>query len=53
LKERKVQLRGEVFNITNHPNFGNPGSAFGGPGFGVVSSADPARRVQLGLRFVW
>lgn len=52
-ERRKIQLRGEFFNITNHPNFGNPGSTFGAPGFGVISTADPARRVQLGLRFVW
>jgi len=52
-ERRKVQLRGEFFNITNHPNFGNPGSAFGGPGFGVISSANPGRRVQLGARIVW
>ncbi len=52
-ERRKIQLRGEFFNITNHPNFGNPGSAFGGPGFGVVSTADPGRRVQIGARMVW
>lgn len=52
-ERRKFQLRGEFFNITNHPNFGNPGNAFGGPGFGVINSADPARRVQLGARLVW
>jgi hypothetical protein len=50
---RKFQLRGEFFNVTNHPNFGNPGNALGAPGFGVVNSADPARRVQLGARMVW
>ena len=52
-ERRKLQLRGEFFNLTNHPNFGNPGSSFGGPGFGVINSADPARRVQLGARLVW
>lgn len=50
---RKIQLRGEFFNITNHPNFGTPGIALGAPGFGIINSADPGRRVQVGLRVVW
>lgn len=50
---RKVQLRGETFNVANHANFGLPGRVFGAPGFGTVSSAGPARRVQLGLRIVF
>ena len=52
-ERRKIQLRGEFFNVGNHPNFGNPGGTFGGPGFGVVASADPGRRVQVGARIVW
>lgn len=52
-EQRKVRLRAETFNITNHPNFGVPGRTFGGPGFGIVNSAGPARRIQLGLRFVY
>lgn len=52
-ERRKLQLRGEFFNLMNHPNLGNPGSTLGGPGFGVISSADPGRRVQLGARLVW
>jgi hypothetical protein len=52
-ERRKLQLRGEFFNLTNHPNFGNPGGTFGGPGFGVINTADPGRRVQIGARLVW
>jgi hypothetical protein len=52
-ERRKFQLRGEFFNLTNHPNFGNPGNVLGGPGFGVINAADPGRRVQLGARMVW
>jgi hypothetical protein len=51
-----VQFRGEVFNVFNvfnHPDFAPPGSAFGGPGFGVISSATDARVWQLGLRIVF
>ncbi len=50
---RKFQIRGEFFNLTNKVNFGNPGTALGGPGFGVVGSAAPARQIQVGARFVW
>ena len=49
----KVQIRGEFFNITNHPNFGNPGATLNGPGFGIVSGAGAGRRIQLGARFVF
>lgn len=52
-ENRKFQFRAESFNIGNHPNFGVPGRTFGAPGFGVVSVAGPARRVQLGLRLVF
>ncbi len=44
-ERRKLQLHGEFFNLMNYPNAGNPGSTLGGPGFGVISSADPDRRV--------
>jgi hypothetical protein len=50
---RKVQIRGEFLNATNHTNFGGPGRVFGAPGFGVISSAAPARRIQLGARFIF
>jgi hypothetical protein len=50
---KKVQVRGEFFNFTNHPNFGGPGATLNGPGFGIVSSAGPGRRIQLGARFVF
>jgi hypothetical protein len=49
----KFQLRGEFFNITNHPNFGGPGATINGPGFGIVSGAGPGRRIQIGARFVF
>lgn len=52
-ERKKVQIRGEFFNITNHPNFGGPGATLNGPGFGIVATAAPGRRIQLGARFVF
>lgn len=52
-EHRYVQLRLETFNSFNHPNFDLPGHAIGAPGFGVISSADPGRIIQLGVRAVF
>ena len=52
-EDRKLQLRGEFLNATNHPNFGLPARVLNAPGFGVISSAGPARRVQIGARIVF
>jgi hypothetical protein len=52
-EDRKLQLRGEFLNATNHANFGLPGRVLNAPGFGVISSAGPARRVQIGARIVF
>jgi hypothetical protein len=49
----RLQFRGELLNAFNHPDFGQPGKSFGGSGFGLVSSADGPRTVQLGLRLVF
>jgi hypothetical protein len=54
LTERvSTEVRAEVFNVINHTNFANPGTVFNSPTFGVISSAGPARQVQLGLRITF
>lgn len=55
IRERlHAQLRGEFFNLFNTPQFGRPGTAFGNPQFGVISSqANTPRQTQFGLKLVW
>ena len=50
---RSLQVRVELFNAFNHPNFGLPGHTLGAPDFGIVSTASGGRTIQLGLRAVF
>ena len=47
---RRLQIRWEVFNSLNHTNLGLPQSSIDSPGFGSITSAGPARVIQLGAR---
>jgi outer membrane receptor protein involved in Fe transport len=53
----KFQLRGEAFNVWNHPAFANPGTSFGTASFGRINDtanrANPARQIQLGAKLFW
>jgi hypothetical protein len=47
-----LQFRAEFFNAFNHTNLGAPGTSFGAPNFGQISSiVGFARDIQFGLRF--
>jgi hypothetical protein len=47
-----LQFRAEFFNLWNHAQFNEPGNAFGGANFGVItSSAVPGRILQFGLKY--
>jgi Carboxypeptidase regulatory-like domain/TonB dependent receptor len=49
----KVQLRAEVFNIANHPNFSVPGASITTPSsFGVISSVvNENRTIEFAAKF--
>jgi outer membrane receptor protein involved in Fe transport len=47
----QLQLRVEVFNLTNHVNYGRPDNRFGAASFGAISVAGPARQMQFGARY--
>lgn len=49
-----VVLRGESFNLMNHPEFSAPGTMVNTPLFGVVSSqANLPRQLQIGLKVLF
>jgi hypothetical protein len=46
-----VMLRGEFFNLMNHPNFGLPGSNVAAPNtLGVINGASDPCILQIGAR---
>jgi len=50
-EQSKLQLRFEVFNLTNHANFTLPDVNVDTNTAGTITSALPAREIQLGARF--
>jgi hypothetical protein len=47
---RRLQIRSEFFNALNHTNFGLPVNSRDSPAFGTITSAAPARVIQIGAR---
>ena len=52
---RRLQLRAEVYNLTNTPNFGLPDAQFGSTGFGSISSIGNSipRQMQFGVKYLF
>lgn len=50
----RIEVRAEIFNLANHPRFGQPNSGVGDPFFGTIEGDAPGespRAFQFGLRF--
>ena len=45
-----LQVRGDAYDVFDHANFGQPASAIGALGVGVITRATTNRTVQLGAR---
>ncbi len=50
---RTLEVRAEIFNVTNTPPLGAPNTTVGAAAFGTITSAGDPRVVQLGLKFVF
>jgi outer membrane receptor protein involved in Fe transport len=59
---RRFELRGEVYNALNHPNFlfaapgpqnSNNATTFGSTNFGILTAAHDPRLIQIGLKFYY
>lgn len=50
-EQTRFELRGECFNCLNHPNFLPPSGLQGTVNFGRITSAEPARTLQVAGKF--
>jgi len=50
---QQLQLRVEFFNLFNQERFGQPGNQIGTPTFGVITTAEDGRIVQLGIKYTF
>ncbi len=54
LSERiRLELRGEVYNLTNSPRWGNPVSSINDANFGQILSAGGERELQVAVRLTF
>jgi hypothetical protein len=50
---KRLEFRAEIYNLFNNTNFGLPGGNISNPTAGVITTADEARSMQFGAKFVW
>jgi outer membrane receptor protein involved in Fe transport len=49
----RIQFRIEAFNAFNWVNWGNPNGTLGNSNFGIISSAQAAREMQVSLKYLF
>jgi Carboxypeptidase regulatory-like domain/TonB dependent receptor len=52
-EKKELQFRWEAFNTFNRVNYSNPNTNIASPLFGAITSANSARYMQLGLKFLF
>ena len=50
-ESKRFEIRWEVFNTLNHPNFGNPTASLSSSNFGRILTAGNPRIMQLAAKF--
>jgi hypothetical protein len=50
---KALEVRAEIFNVTNTPPLGAPNTTVGAAAFGTIAAAGDPRVVQLGLKFLF
>ncbi len=50
---KSFQLRWDIFNTMNHPNWSAPNTSFGGSNVGTISSDSGPRVMQLAIKYVF
>jgi hypothetical protein len=50
---KAIEVRAEVFNLTNTPPLGAPNTTVGAAAFGTISSAGDPRVMQLAVKFIF
>jgi hypothetical protein len=50
---KALEIRAEVFNVTNTPPLGAPNGVFGSAAFGTITTAADPRVIQLAAKFIF
>lgn len=51
-RARSLELRAEIFNVTNTPALGLPSGVLGTAAFGTITTAGDPRVIQLALKML-